>query len=137
MNLKTDFKFKKFELDTLDESVFACDFDDSAWRVVRIPHDWGIEGDFSADNDATVNQIIEDGMTKPQVITGWTGGLPMVGAGVYRKWVKIEKADKVFLEFDGVMWNSRIYINGKLAGQNHFGYKSFCVDITDFVVFCI
>ena len=135
MYLKTDFKFKKFELDTIDDSVFSPDFDDSDWRTVRIPHDWGIEGDFSADNDATVNQIIEDGMTKPQVITGWTGGLPMVGAGVYRKWVKIEKADKVFLEFDGVMWNSRIYINGKLAGKNHFGYKSFCVDITDFVDF--
>lgn len=135
MYLKTDFKFKKFELDTIDESVFSPDFDDSDWRVVRIPHDWGIEGDFSADNDATVNQIIEDGMTKPQVITGWTGGLPMVGAGVYRKWVKIEKTDKVFLEFDGVMWNSRIYINGKLAGKNHFGYKSFCVDITNYVDF--
>lgn len=135
MYLKNDFKFKKFELDTIDEGVFSCDFDDSDWRVVRIPHDWGIEGDFSADNDATVNQIIEDGMTKPRVITGWTGGLPMVGAGVYRKWVKIEKTDKVFLEFDGVMWNSRIYINGKLAGKNHFGYKSFCVDITDYVDF--
>lgn len=135
MYLKTDFKFKKFELDTIGDDVFTTDFDDSDWRTVRIPHDWGIEGDFSADNDATVNQIIEDGMTKPQVITGWTGGLPMVGAGVYRKWVKIEKTDKVFLEFDGVMWNSRIYVNGKLAGQNHFGYKSFCVDITDYVDF--
>ena len=135
MYIKTDFKFKKFELDTLTDEVFSPNFDDSDWRNVRIPHDWGIEGDFSADNDATVNQIIEDGMKKPQVITGWTGGLPMVGAGVYRKWVKIEKTDKAFLEFDGVMWNSRIYVNGKLCGQNHFGYKSFCVDITNFVNF--
>ncbi len=135
MFLKTNFKFKKFELDTIDESVFAPAFDDSDWRTVRIPHDWGVEGDFSVENDPTVSQILEDGMRKAQTITGWTGGLPMVGAGVYRKWVKIEKTDKVFLEFDGVMWNSRIYINGKQAGQNHFGYKSFSVDITDFVNF--
>ncbi|MBO5358643.1 MAG: DUF4982 domain-containing protein [Clostridia bacterium] len=135
MYLKTNFKFKKFELDTIDESVFAPDFDDSAWRTVRIPHDWAVEGDFLAENDPTVNQIVEDGMKKAQIITGWTGGLPTVGAGVYRKWVKLPKTDKVFLEFDGVMWNSRIYINGKLAGQNHFGYKSFSVDITDFVNF--
>ncbi len=135
MYLKTDFKFKKFELDTIDENVFAADFDDSDWRTVRIPHDWAVEGDFSAENDPTESQIIEDGMKKAQIITGWTGGLPMVGAGVYRKWVKLPKTDKVFLEFDGVMWNSRIYINGKQAGQNHFGYKSFSVDITDFVNF--
>lgn len=135
MFLKTDFKFKKFELDTVDQAVFTTDFDDSEWRTVRVPHDWGIEGDFSAENDPTINQIIEDGMKKPQIITGWTGGLPMVGAGVYRKWVKIEQTGKVFLEFDGVMWNSRIYVNGKLAGQNHFGYRSFCIDITEFINF--
>ena len=85
MYLKTDFKFKKFELDTIDENVFAADFDDSDWRTVRIPHDWAVEGDFSAENDPTESQIIEDGMKKAQIITGWTGGLPMVGAGVYRK----------------------------------------------------
>ena len=46
MFLKTDFKFKKFELDTIDDGVFSPDFDDSDWRVVRIPHDWELKAIF-------------------------------------------------------------------------------------------
>lgn len=26
------------------------DYDDSSWRLLDLPHDWSIEGDFSADN---------------------------------------------------------------------------------------
>lgn len=133
MQLKTDFKFKKFQLDTVPKAVFLPAFDDSDWRTVRVPHDWGIEGDFAADNDPTETIVVEDGMKKTTVMHGWTGGLPTVGAGVYRKWVDIEKADCAFLELDGVMWKSEVYVNGKNVGGCHFGYKSYCLDITDAV----
>ena len=135
MELKTGFKFKKFEIENVEDAVFGVNYDDSGWREVRVPHDWGIEGDFSVDNDPSESSIIEDGITKPITLTGRTGGLPILGAGVYRKWVRVEKSDKVFLELDGVMWFSRIYVNGRLAGSNHFGYKSFSVDITEYVNF--
>ncbi len=135
MTFKTDFKFQKFHPDTVTADVFSPDFDDSNWKTVRIPHDWGIEGDFCRENDISESIIVEDGMKKARIQTGRTGGLPFLGAGVYRKWVSIEKADKVFLELDGVMWHSAVYINGRKAGDNHFGYKSYCVDITAFVEF--
>lgn len=133
--LKYDFKFKKYELDTVPAEVFAPDFDDSDWRTVRVPHDWGIEGDFAAENDPTISMVTEDGMKKPRMMRGWSGGLPTVGAGVYRKWVEIPKADRIFLELDGVMWQSRVYCNGVEVGGCHFGYRSYEVELTDAVKF--
>ncbi|MBQ3084707.1 MAG: DUF4982 domain-containing protein [Clostridia bacterium] len=135
MELKTDFKFKKFELDAVPAGVFAADFNDSDWRVVRVPHDWGIEGDFAEENDVGVINVLEDGIKKPIRHTGRTGALPTVGAGVYRKWVKIEKADRIFLECDGIMWNSTVYVNGAEVGGCRFGYRSYSLDITDYVRF--
>lgn len=133
MELKTNFKFEKFDLDTVPQEVFSPEFDDSAWRTVRVPHDWGIEGDFAADNDPTETIVTEDGMKKTTLMTGWSGGLPTVGAGVYRKWVDIDPADHAFLELDGVMWKSEVYVNGKHMGGCHFGYKSYCLEITEAV----
>ena len=131
--LKYDFKFKKFEIDSLPSGVFTADFDDSDWQNVRIPHDWAIYGEFSPENDPTITAVTEDGMEEETLMVGWTGGLPTVGAGVYRKWLTIEDYNKVFLQFDGIMWISRVYVNGKEVGGCHFGYKSFEIDITEFV----
>ncbi len=134
--LKSNFKFQKFTLnEELPAGIFTPDFDDSGWRTLRIPHDWGIEGDFDVNNDPCQAQIVEDGQKKLGLHTGRTGGLPIVGKGVYRKWVEIEKADRVFLELDGVMWQSEVYCNGIKVGGYHFGYGSYEVELTDAVKF--
>ena len=133
-NLKNEFKFKKFELNQVEDNVFSTDYDDSDWREISIPHDWGIEGDFSPDNDPSYLEIYQDGITTPILHTGRTGALPTIGEGVYRKWVKIDNYETAFLEFDGIMWESHVYINGKKVGGCHFGYLSFEVDITDAIV---
>ena len=131
--LKTGFKFKKFGLNEVDNSVFAVDFDDAAWRDVTVPHDWGIEGDFAEENDMTYSMIVQDGMTKAEPQTGRTGALPIVGEGVYRTWVELDKIENVFLELDGVMRESNVYVNGTKVGSCHFGYLSYEVDITNYV----
>ncbi len=119
----------------LETQVFSRDFDDSLWREVAIPHDWGIEGDFDIANDPSVRSIVQDGIKVAIPQTGRTGGLPTVGEGVYRTWVNIDDPVEVaVLELDGVMWESNVYVNGKRAGGCHFGYLSFEVDITDLVV---
>ncbi len=133
ISLKDDFKFKKFALNEADMAAVSRNFDDSDWRTVSVPHDWGIEGDFSPENDPTFRLIEQDGMKKPIPHTGRTGGLPIVGEGIYRKWFEIEETESVVLEFDGVMSESHIYINGQPVGGCHFGYLSFEVDITDHV----
>ena len=68
--LQTGWKFAKGQ----NDSAFQKDFDDSQWRDVTVPHDWGIEGPVIADGD------------------GNTGKLPWKGEGWYRKSVDIPLA---------------------------------------------
>ena len=95
-------------------------FDDDGWRKLSLPHDWAIEGPFNESYDTR------------------TGGLPIYGTAWYRKKFRIETAQKknqVVLEFDGVMSNAEIYINGQKAGVRPNGYISFEVDATPFIKF--
>ena len=123
--------FLKIEqlFETAEEAVSSAKKQpQAAWREVRIPHDWGIEGDFRRENDIVYR---EDGSVK---YTGRTGGLPTVGTGLYQTSVFIPAeyaAGSVWLEFDGVMDQSVVFLNGKRVGSNHWGYRSFAVDITD------
>lgn len=95
-------------------------FDDSAWRTLDLPHDWGVESPFIRSEP---NQ---------------TGSLPWNAVGWYRKEFTIaaDKAGKQFyLDFDGVMMTPQVYVNGKLAGEWKYGYNSFRIDITPFLKF--
>lgn len=94
--------------------------DDSSWRRLDLPHDWGVEGPFRAD------------------LPGNTGKLPWPGIGWYRRTLTLEPTDqgrRLFLDFDGAMSHPKVYVNGRLAGEWAFGYNSFRVEITDFVKF--
>ncbi|UDQ97984.1 beta-galactosidase GalB [Lentisphaerota bacterium WC36G] len=95
-------------------------FDDSNWRKLNVPHDWGIEGPFRQD------------------LPGNTGKLPWKGIGWYRKDFKVPACDankKVFIDFDGAMSNSKVYINGNYAGGWAYGYTAFRIDATKFIKF--
>ncbi|MBN2652016.1 MAG: DUF4982 domain-containing protein [Spirochaetales bacterium] len=101
---------------TEPRNLMKKDLDDSSWRKLDVPHDWGIEGPFRYD------------------ISGDTGKLPFIGIGWYRKWIDIpvnDKNIKTYLLFEGVMSNAKIYVNGQLTGENAYGYSSFIVDISD------
>lgn len=109
-------KFKKGE----SGEEHLTSFNDADWRSLNLPHDWAIEGPFDKANDTR------------------TGGLPIYGTAWYRKTFSLEKhqeGSKVSLEFDGVMNNAEIFINGQKAGERPFGYISFEVDATPFVKF--
>ena len=94
-------------------------FDDSGLRLLNLPHDWTVEGDYSPDNPSG----------------GSCGYLPG-GIGIYRKTVVFPKAQfsngrRLWLEFDGVFRNSDVYVNGKHMGRRDYGWISFGYDITD------
>lgn len=121
---------------TVGEEVFAPDYDDSAWENVRVPHDWAANGEFNERNDCSYSAVDADGIQEKIEHSGRTGALPIVGTGYYRRTIHIPAEDEgknISLIFDGVMWDSHIYVNGKHVFFNHFGYKSFSVDITDYV----
>src|ERR1035441_7587495 len=92
------------------------EFDDSAWRPVRLPHDWAIEGPF----DSTLN---------PQ-----TGALPMFGTGWYRKSFALPAGAKgkyFSIEFDGAMSNSKVWLNGHELGGRPYGSIGFRLDLQE------
>jgi len=96
-------------------------FADTTWRALNVPHDWSIEGPFSM--SATT--------------TGRGGYLPS-GVGWYRKHFTLPQniADRqVFIELDGVMANSDVYINGVHLGNRPYGYVGFRYEITANVKF--
>ena len=108
-----------FTLNPKEKQVERADFNDAKWRRLTLPHDWAVEGSFSASN-----------------ASGAGGGALPGGMGWYRKHFKVspgEKYDKYFIEFDGVYMNSSVYINGHLLGTRPYGYSSFEYDLTPYL----
>ncbi len=93
--------------------------DDSQWRMLDLPHDWSIEGEFSKEHPATPG-----------------GGALPGGIGWYRKTFTIPESEKgrlAFIEFDGVYKNSEVWINGYYLGKRPYGYISFPYELTPFL----
>jgi beta-galactosidase len=94
------------------------DFDDGGWKRIDLPHDWAIEGPFTSSGG------------------GGMGRLPTAGVGWYRKRLNIPAADagkRIFLDVDGAMSYSAVWLNGQLVGGWPFGYASFRLDLTPYV----
>jgi beta-galactosidase len=101
-----------------DVSYARVDFDDSGWRRLNLPHDWGIEGPFK------------------QEYPGDTGKLPWWGVGWYRRHFTIPAADaekRILLDIDGAMAYAAVWLNGRFVGGWPYGYASFRIDLTPFV----
>jgi beta-galactosidase len=101
-----------------DISYAENGFDDSHWRLLNLPHDWGIEGPFQ------------------QAYPGDTGKLPWWGIGWYRKHLDVpatDKGRKIYLAVDGAMSYATVWLNGRFVGGWPYGYASWQVDLTPFV----
>ena len=110
----------KFNLGN-DSLAFLPGYSDTTWRILDLPHDWSIEGEFSQDNP-----------------TKQAGGCLPAGIGWYRKTFKLDsiyKNKKVFIEFDGIYRNSEVWINGHYLSKRPYGYISFQYDLTRFLNF--
>ncbi len=92
-------------------------YDDSAWRALDLPHDWGIEGPFD------------------QALPGETAKLPWHGVAWYRKTFPLPASDagrRLVLEIDGAMSHSAVWLNGRFVGGWPYGYSSFRLDLTPY-----
>lgn len=104
-----------------DLAFVQASFDESSWRRVDLPHDWGIEGPFLVEGDF-----------------GGMGRLPSWGVGWYRRKLDLPAGDagkRVFLEVDGAMSYATVWLNGHLVGGWPYGYSSWQVDLTPHVAF--
>ena len=91
INLDTSWRFNLG--DVADAGYMA--YDDSAWRVVTLPHDWAVEHPFD------------------RAHSSGTGYLPG-GTGWYRRaftLTETEAAGRVRIHFQGVYKHARVWIN--------------------------
>jgi beta-galactosidase len=103
------------------------DFNDAAWRVLDLPHDWSIE-DLPGQNGLDVV-----GPFSKASVDKMSSGYLVGGTGWYRKKFKISEEDKAkiaYLQFDGVYMNSDVWLNGRHLGFHPYGYTPFVYDIT-------
>ena len=105
----------KFHYGDVPEADFMG-YDDNAWRIVDIPHDWSVENPFDKSN------------------ASGTGYLPG-GRAWYRKHFCLEnvKGKRVRLTFGGVYKHARVYVNSHHLGSWAYGYSTFTFDISEFV----
>ena len=85
--------------------------------TVDLPHDWDIY----------------EGPVSGKGITGTGGGWFQAGKGEYRKTFKSPDAEITKLHFEGVYQKAEVYVNGQKAGQHHYGYTPFTVDVTPYL----
>ena len=83
-------------------------FDDSGWRKLNLPHDFGVEAAFE------------------KALPGDTGKLRWFGVAWYRKHLDIPAADagkQIYLDVDGAMSYAEVWLNGKFVGGWPYGYS--------------
>jgi beta-galactosidase len=100
-----------------DVTYVASGYDDTSWQKVDLPHDYAVEGPFT------------------DAVSGSTGRLPASGVVWYRKDVTLPASDagkSIFLDIDGAMAYSMVWLNGRFVGGWPYGYASFRLDLTPF-----
>ena len=103
----------KFQLGN-PKGAERIDYDDSAWRTLDLPHDYQFE------------QLWDEKENKGR-------GFKRMCEGWYRKTFNVPESLKglrVVLDFEGVMYVSDVYVNGRKVASNEYGYTGFEADIT-------
>lgn len=108
-----NWSFAYFPSPDLDEVPSGPDYDDTEWVPIALPHTWS-----TYETTGELHPFIRQPSEKDDKFWWY-------GWGWYRKIVCLSaehRNKKLFLEFDGVMKYSRIYINGRLVGEHKGGY---------------
>lgn len=97
------------------QSAETPTLDDAGWQAVSVPHDWAIAGPFDPNAKAA----------------GENGFLPS-GVAWYRKSLdlKPQPGRRYYIEFDGIMERSGVWVNGHHIGYRPMGYVSQRYDLT-------
>src|SRR3954447_13305651 len=100
----------KFKIDPTDKGEASKWYSGVApatdWDSMRVPGNWDLRNEYAH----------------------------YVGKAWYRKNFKVGtdwKNKAVRLLFEGVNWNSKVWVNGKLAGSNNTGYLPFEIDVSN------
>jgi beta-galactosidase len=125
-------------LNTDISAATLLQLNDDSWQKITVPHDWAVVQPFDMNIDKQKVQVVEDGEKTTQLRTGRTGALPCFGIGWYRRALHITRNDagkRIYVEFDGAMSRSKLYLNDAYIGEWPYGYTSFAFELTKFIQF--
>lgn len=120
--------FKKDNVATGPEKAV---FDASDWQKVDLPHDWSIE-DLPNQTPGSIQ-----GPFSKEAVSGHHTGYTVGGTAWYRKTFTTQPEDKgktVYIQFDGVYMNAKVWINGHYLGNQPYGYTPFYYDLTPYLL---
>ena len=105
------------------------DFDDSRWRMVNLPHDWGVEQPMSPDKGSCQGYL-------PGGV-GWYRLHFVHSCGVFAAdpplTSHLSPLTSTYIYFEGVYNHSEVYLNGHLLGKRPSGFASFMYDMTPYI----
>ncbi|MCF0160454.1 MAG: beta-galactosidase, partial [Bacteroidaceae bacterium] len=107
-----------------NEGPYSKKFDDSAWKVVDLPHDWVVDLPYAKEASHS-HGYKTVGYKYPKTSVGW-----------YRKTLVIQPKDagrRLSLQFDGIFRDSKVWANGFYLGSEPSGYLSHTYDVTDYI----
>lgn len=107
-----------------NEGPYSAKFDASDWETVDLPHDWVVDLPFAADASHS-HGYKTVGHKYPQTSIGW-----------YRKTFDIPAEDygkHIWLQFDGIFRDARIWVNGFYLGHEPSGYAVQTYDISEYL----
>lgn len=107
-----------------NEGPYSSKFDASSWEKVDLPHDWVTKLPF--DSLASHSHGYKTvGYKYPDTSVGW-----------YRKTFNIPKEDEgrhIWLQFDGIFRDARVWLNGFYLGSEPSGYATQVYDISEYL----
>jgi beta-galactosidase len=106
------------------DGAAAPGFDDRAWRILSLPHDWAVELPFDPKGGYS-HGFRKMGPHFPETSIGW-----------YRKHFNVPASDlgrKIYIQFDGIFRDSQVWINGYYLGRQTSGYTGSRYDLTDYL----
>ncbi len=107
-----------------NEGPYSMKFDASWWKTVDLPHDWVVDLPF-AEEASHSHGYKQVGYKYPETSVGW-----------YRKTFTIPAEDygkHIWLQFDGIFRDSRVWVNGFYLGHEPSGYATSTYDISEYL----
>lgn len=104
ININEDWQYLENNTESVKKASKA-----KSWLPVNLPHTW----------NATDTVDAQPGYRRD--------------ASWYKKSIKVTKAKRHYLYFEGANMETQVYVNGKLAGSHTGGYLGFTFEISDYV----
>ena len=107
-----------------NEGPYSMKFEASGWAEVDVPHDWVVDLPYAEDASHS-HGYKTVGYKYPQTSVGW-----------YRKTFTVPEDDygkHLWLQFDGIFRDSRVWVNGFYLGGESSGYAVQTYDISEYL----